>query len=83
MNEINRYKKAQNIRSVIRYIQKFKNALVVIYIDDEIINSPLFSSHMRDISLLHQAGIKVILYRPSARNLPLVFILFFHNLSLT
>lgn len=51
--------KAQNIRSVIKYIQQFKNAIIVIYIDDEIIYSPLFSSHIRDISLLHQAGIKV------------------------
>lgn len=50
---------AQNIRSVIKYIQQFKNAIIVIYIDDEIIYSPFFSSHIRDISLLHQAGIKV------------------------
>ena len=52
-------KKAQQIRDVIRYIQKFQNATVVIYLDDEIIDSPLFSSHVRDIALLHQAGIKV------------------------
>lgn len=52
-------KKAQQIRDVIRYIQKFQNATVVIYLDDEIIDSPLFSSHIRDIALLHQAGIKV------------------------
>mgnify|MGYP004659170845 FL=1 len=52
-------KKAQQIRDVIRYIQKFQNATIVIYLDDEIIDSPLFSSHIRDIALLHQAGIKV------------------------
>lgn len=52
-------KKARQIRDVIRYIQKFQNATVVIYLDDEVIDSPLFSSHIRDISLLHQAGIKV------------------------
>ncbi len=52
-------KKAQQIRDVIRYIQKFQNATVVIYLDDEIIDSPLFSSHIRDIALLHQAGLKV------------------------
>lgn len=53
--------KAQNIRDVIRYLQKFKNALAVIYIDDKIINSPLFSSHIRDIALLHKAGLKVVI----------------------
>ena len=35
-------KKAQQIRDVIRYIQKFQNATVVIYLDDEIIDSPIF-----------------------------------------
>lgn len=58
--------KAENIRDVIRYIQKFNNALIVIYIDENIINSPLYSSHIRDIALLHQAGLKVIIV-PGAR----------------
>ena len=44
MQELLRNKKAQQIRDVIRYLQKFKQAIVVIYIDDEIINSSLFSS---------------------------------------
>ncbi len=69
MNEMNRYKKAQSIRSVIRYIQKFKNALVVIYLDDEVIESPLFSSHMGDVSVLHQAGIKVVLVPGSRKRI--------------
>lgn len=60
-------KKAENIRDVIRYLQKFKNALVVIYIDDQTIRSPLFSSHIRDIALLHEAGLQVIII-PGARN---------------
>ena len=59
-------KKAENVRDVIRYLQKFKNALLVIYLDDKTISSPLFSSHIRDIALLHQAGLKVILI-PGAR----------------
>ena len=59
-------KKAQEIRDVIRYIQKFQNAVIVIYLDDEIIDSPLFTSHIRDISLIHQAGLKVIIV-PGAR----------------
>ena len=59
-------KKADNIRDVIRYLQKFKNALVVIYLDDKTISSPLYSSHIRDIALLHQAGLKVVII-PGAR----------------
>lgn len=54
-------RKAASIRSVIRYLQKFKNAVIVIYLDDETIESPLFTSHVRDIALLHQAGLKVII----------------------
>ncbi|MBR6340612.1 MAG: amino-acid N-acetyltransferase [Treponema sp.] len=57
----------QAIRDVIRYLQKFKNALVVIYLDDKTIASPLFSSHVRDIALLHQAGLKVVII-PGARS---------------
>ncbi len=58
---------ADSIRNVIRYLQKFKNATVVIYLDDKTIESPLFSSHIRDIALLHQAGIKVVII-PGARS---------------
>ena len=61
-----RTQKAQRIRDVIRYIQRFKNALLVIYLDDEIIDSPLFSSHILDISLIHEAGLQVIIV-PGAR----------------
>ncbi|MBR0032754.1 MAG: amino-acid N-acetyltransferase [Treponema sp.] len=53
--------KAERIRDVIRYISKFKNAAVVIHLDDRVIDSPLFSSHIRDISLLHEAGLRVII----------------------
>lgn len=59
-------KKANNIRDVIRYLQKFNNALVVIYLDEKIIESNLFSSHIRDIALLHQAGLQVVII-PGAR----------------
>lgn len=58
--------KAERIRDVIRYIKRFKNATVVIYLDDDIIDSPLFVSHIRDIALIHQAGLRVILV-PGAR----------------
>ena len=53
--------KAERIRDVIRYIKRFKNAAVVIHIDDDIIDSPLFLSHIRDIGLIHQAGLRVII----------------------
>ena len=52
--------KAERIRDVIRYIRKFKNTAVVIYIDDRIIDSPYFSSHIHDISLIKEAGLKVL-----------------------
>ena len=59
--------KAENIRDVIRYLQKFQNAVVVIYLDDETIESPLFSSHIRDIAFLHDAGLKVVII-PGAKH---------------
>ena len=59
-------KKAENVRDVIRYLKKFNNALIVIYLDDKTISSPLFSSHIRDIALLHEAGLKVVII-PGAR----------------
>ena len=59
-------KKAESVRDVIRYLHKFKNATLVIYLDDKTISSPLFSSHIRDIALLHQAGLKVVII-PGAR----------------
>lgn len=58
--------KAERIRDVIRYIKRFKNAAIVIHIDDDIIDSPLFLSHIRDIALIHQAGLHVIIV-PGAR----------------
>ncbi|BDC94988.1 MULTISPECIES: amino-acid N-acetyltransferase [Treponema] len=60
--------KAERIRDVIRYIKKFKNAAVVIHIDDRIIDSQLFSNHIRDISLIHEAGLRVIIV-PGARRM--------------
>ena len=59
-------KKAESIRDVIRYLKKFMGAVVVIYLDDKTISSPLFPLHIRDIALLHQAGLKVVII-PGAR----------------
>lgn len=55
------YDKAERIRDVIRYIKRFKNAVVVLHIDDKIIDSPFFSSHIRDICLIHEAGLRVLI----------------------
>ncbi len=53
--------KAQRIRDVIRYIRRFKNASVVIHIEDSLIDSSLFTSHIRDICLIHEAGLRVLI----------------------
>ncbi|MDE5898436.1 MAG: amino-acid N-acetyltransferase [Treponemataceae bacterium] len=66
MQQVSRGAKAQQIRDVVRYVRRFHGALVVMYLDDEIIGSPLFSSHIRDISLIHEAGLKVAVV-PGAR----------------
>lgn len=58
--------KARQIRDVIRYLKFFKKAVIVIYIDDEVINSPLLTSHIHDIALIHDAGLKIIIV-PGAR----------------
>ena len=36
--------KAESIRDVIRYLRRFKNALVIIYIDDKLLDSPLLQT---------------------------------------
>lgn len=52
--------KAERIRDVIRYIERFKDALVVIYIDEELLDSNIFLNHIKDICLIHEVGLKVI-----------------------
>lgn len=66
MEESTLIENAERIRDVIRYIKRFKNAAIVIHIDNEIMDSPLFVSHIRDIAMIHQAGLKVIIV-PGAR----------------
>ncbi len=63
------HERAERIRDVIRYLHRFKNALIILYIDDRLIDSPLFLSHIKDISLLHQAGIKLILVPGAAKRI--------------
>ncbi len=60
------HERAEPIRDVLRYVKRFTNKTIVIHIDDTIIDSPLFLSHISDISLLHEAGIHVVIV-PGAR----------------
>lgn len=61
--------KAASIRDVIRYIERFRNALLVIYLDDKLLDQNVFLSHIKDISLLHRAGLRVILVPGAARRI--------------
>ena len=55
-----------HIRSVLRYLKRFAHAIIVIYIDDRVIDTPLYVNHIRDIAMLHEAGLKPIIV-PGAR----------------
>ncbi len=66
MSQLEIYDKAENIRDVLRYIKKFKNATIIIHIDDELLDNPIFSSHIKDICLIHESGMNVIIV-PGAR----------------
>lgn len=55
------HEKAELIRDVIRYVERFKNATIVVYIDDSLIDSPNFLSHIKDLCFIHDAGLKIIL----------------------
>lgn len=57
----------EGIRDVIRYIRKFKGTTIVIRMDDDVVDSPLFSSHIHDLALLHETGIRIVLI-PGAHN---------------
>ena len=58
--------KAEDIRDVLRYMKKFQKASIVIYLDDRLLDQPLFTSHIRDIAMLHEAGLQVVIV-PGAR----------------
>jgi amino-acid N-acetyltransferase len=58
--------KAEYIRNVLRYVDRFHNAIAVIYIDERVLSSSLFTAYISDICLVHQAGMRVIIV-PGAR----------------
>ena len=53
------YDKAERIRDVLRYIKIFKNSVIVIHLDDSVIDSPSFSSHIKDICYIHDSGLNI------------------------
>lgn len=55
------YTNARNIRSVIRYLKRFKNTSLVIHLQDEALENPVFLNHLHDIALIHEAGIKIVI----------------------
>ena len=54
------------IREVFSYIKQFRGTTFVVKIDDVVMNDPLFSVLVKDLALLHEAGIRIIIV-PSAK----------------
>ncbi len=63
------HEKADQVRDVLRYLNQFNQAIIVIHIDDDLIDSPVFSSHIRDIAMLHAAGLKVVIVPGSKKRI--------------
>jgi amino-acid N-acetyltransferase len=59
----------ERIRDVIRYIKKFRNSTIVIRIDDDVADSPLFAGHMHDLALLHETGIRIVIVQGAANHI--------------
>ncbi len=55
------------IREVFSYISRFKGQLFVLKIEDGLMGHPMFPVLVRDITLLHKLGIKVLIV-PGTRN---------------
>jgi amino-acid N-acetyltransferase len=51
----------QAIREVFGYLRRYNNQVFVIKIEDALMGLPLFSLLVRDIVLLHQTGIRIVL----------------------
>jgi amino-acid N-acetyltransferase len=57
----------QTIREVFGYLRRYHDQVFVIKIDDALMNRPLFPLLVRDIVLLHETGIRVVLV-PGAKS---------------
>lgn len=51
----------ETIREVFRYLRRFRGATFVVRIDDALFDDPLFPMTVRDLALMHQAGIRIAL----------------------
>ncbi len=51
----------QAIREVFGYLRRYRNQVFVLKVDDSLMSRPLFSLLIKDIVLLQQTGIKIIL----------------------
>lgn len=69
MSEAVILERAERIRDVIRYIKRFKNALAIIYLDETLLDSPVFLKHIKDICFIHEAGIRIILVPGASRRI--------------
>ena len=53
--------RTEMIRDAIRYLRRFKGATLVVHIDDSLMDLPLFAGHIQDLSLLFEAGLRIVL----------------------
>ena len=58
--------RVDTIREVFSYLKQFRGTTFVVRIDNAVLDDPLFSVVVKDLSLLHEAGIRVALV-PSAK----------------
>ena len=49
------------IRDAIRYLRRFNGATLVAHIDDSLMDLALFAGHIQDLSLLFEAGLRIVL----------------------
>lgn len=50
----------ERVRDVIRYIRRFKGSTIVIRLDDDVVDSSLFASHIHDLALLYETGLRIV-----------------------
>jgi amino-acid N-acetyltransferase len=58
--------RVDTIREVFSYLKQFRGTTFVVRIDNVVLEDPLFSIVVKDLSLLHEAGIRIALV-PSAK----------------
>src|SRR3954468_1318288 len=57
----------QAIREVFGYLRRYRNQVFVLKVDDSLMSRPLFSLLIKDIVLLQQTGIRIVLV-PGAKH---------------